>query len=423
MKVTIEDLSFIRKKILVEIPLENVKKAVDDEYKYLQKNTNIHGFRKGHIPRQILERHYKKDVEANVKTKLIDDSYPVLIKENEIPVVARPDIENTSEIKDGLPFTYTATVEVRPVLKIEGYKDIKVKGEDVSVSAEEIDDIINSMREKHAVFKDIEGEVGARDGHLVSVEFSGTMDDKPIEGAAAKNYSFVIGSGTLLKDLEDAFIGMKKGTERSVDVKFPETYKNKTIAGKTGNFKISLKEIKEKILPELNDEFAKDADYENMEQLREKVKADLLRYKTKGEEERIKKEIVTELIAKNKFEVPQSLVEHYYKYLIMQVYESLEKGLVFKEDMELSHEKFTAKYAKMAEDLVRQDIIVDSIAKEQGFAISDNELDDKIRELAEIAKEPFEALKSRMEKEERIEKIKEGLLEDKVFAMMLSNRR
>ncbi|MBI5682405.1 MAG: trigger factor [Deltaproteobacteria bacterium] len=423
MKVSIEDLSSVKKKIVVEIPSEDVKRAVDDEYKYLQKNANIHGFRKGKVPIEVIKRHYGEHIRTEVTSKLIDDSYPNIVIENKIQVAARPEIENIGEIKDGASLTYTAIVEVRPDVKIEGYKDIKIKKEDVPVSDKEIDDTINILRERHAVFKDIEGHNEAKDGHLVSVDFSGTIDDKPIDGADAKDYSFVIGSATLLKDLEDAVVGMKKSDARDVDVKFPEEYKNKEIAGKTGRFKVLLKDIKEKILPDLNDEFAKDADCENMEQLKERMKIDLARYKEKTEEERIRKEVMKELIDKNKFEIPRSLVEHYYRYLIAQAAERLKKGIISKEDMGLSVNEFNEKYTKLSEDLVRQDIIVDSIAKDEGLDVSGDEVDARIKELADSAKEPIQAFKAKIEEEGGLNYIKESLLENKVFDLILSGAK
>ncbi|MBI5892061.1 MAG: trigger factor [Deltaproteobacteria bacterium] len=421
MKISVEDLSSVKKKVVVEIPSEEVQKEIETAYKVFQNKANIQGFRKGKVPRQILEQHYGDHIKGEVTTKLIEDSYPNAVKEKGLKVTARPEIENISDIKQGQVFAYTAVIEVRPDVKVEGYKAIEIKKQDVSVSDNEIDEAVNILKERHANFKDMEGDEAAKDGNLVIIDFSGAVDDKPIKNGKADNYSLVLGSGSLLKEFEHGIVGMKKDEEKSINVKFPEDYMNKELAGKEGVFKVVLKGLKEKILPDLNDEFAKDMGCESLTQLKEKVKSDILKNKERDEKERLRNEIVKELIKKNVFETPKSLVEHYTQYLIGHAVDRFKKGMIAKDEIGLSPEQLKDRYAKTAEELVRRDIIIDAIAKEEGLNISDNEMDAKIKEIAEKTKEPITAFKAQMEKEGSLEYLKEGLLEDKVFDLIISS--
>lgn len=423
MKVSIEDLSPVKKKVVVEIPFEEVQKEIETAYKVFQNKASIQGFRKGKVPRQILEKYYGDNIKEEVTTKLIEDSYPNAVKEKGLKVTARPEIENISDIKQGQPFAYTAVIEVRPDVKVEGYKAIEIKKEDVSVSDNEIDDAVNILRERHANFKDVEGDAAAKDGDLVIIDFSGAADDKPIKNGKADNYSLVIGSGSLLKEFEHGIVGMKKDEEKSINVKFPEDYMNKELAGKEGIFKVVLKGLKEKILPDLNDEFAKDMGCESLSQLKGKIKNDILKNKERAEKERLRNEIVKELIKKNIFETPKSLVEHYTQYLIGHAVDRFKKGMIAKDEIGLTPDELKERYAKTAEELVKRDIIIDAIAKLENLNISDNELDAKIKEIAEKTKEPIAVFKARMEKEGSLEYLKEGLLEDKVFDLIFSGAK
>ncbi|HBO84682.1 MAG: trigger factor [Deltaproteobacteria bacterium GWC2_42_11] len=423
MKVSIEDLSAVKKKVVVEIPPENVQKEVESAYKNLQKTASIPGFRKGKIPRDILEKYYGDHVKDDVTSKLIDDSYPSIIKEHKISVTSRPEISDISNIQASESFKYTAVVEVKPEIKVEGYKDIKIKKEEASATDKEIDDAMNLLKERHATFKDIEGDAAAKEGNLAVIDFTGSIDGNPIKNGMASNYSLVIGSGALLKEFEEGILGMKKDEERDINVNFPEDYANKELAGKLAAFRITLKGLKEKVLPDLNDDFAKDVDCETVEQLREKMKEDLKRHKESSENERARDEIIKELINRNTFEVPKSLVEHYNNYLIGHAVERFKKGMIDSGEVGLSAAQLKEKYAKMAEELVRRDIIIDAISRSENLTVLDSEIDSKVKEIAERRKESFSSMRERMEKEGEITYIKESLLEEKVFNLILSGTK
>lgn len=418
MKVTVEDISTVKKRLLVEIPPEEVSTVVEETYRRLQREVSIDGFRRGKVPRAILESRYKGYVEGEVVTKLIEESYPRVVKEQRVTPVARPEIE-VKDMKADQAFSYVATVEVRPEVKVEGYIGMEVKEGEVEVKEDEVERGIELLRERHARFKALEEDRGVRDGDLVVIDFEGTMEGIPIKTGKAVDHPLVVGTGVLLPEFERGLVGMKKGEERMVSVSFPSDYREKGLAGKVGQFKVLLKDIKERVLPPMDDEFAKDLEFEALEQLKARVRVNILKEKKMAERERVKREILKRLLEVNIFEVPQSLVETYLRHIVANLLERHgEEGAPL--DVGLPPEGFRTRYTKMAEERVKGDIIIDSIARQEGIEVSQEELVSRVRELATERKVDQEVFEKRLKKEGVLDVMKEGLLEDKVFDFILS---
>src|SRR5262245_8562063 len=257
MKVTVEEISSIKKKLLIEVSNEEYLEELDEAYKKLGKKVSIKGFRKGKIPRPILERYYKQQTETDVFTHLIEHSYVKALQEQKIEPVAAPRISDFKK-DDGSALSFSAEVEIRPEVAVSNYKGIKLKKPPVDVVEEEVHRELEALRQSHAQIGPVAVEAPLQNGQIALIDFVGRIDGQPFEGGSGTGVMVEVGLNRFLADFEKGLVGMKKGEKKTVPVKFPEDYPAKELAGKQADFEMTLNDIKEKILPELNDDFARD---------------------------------------------------------------------------------------------------------------------------------------------------------------------
>ncbi len=419
MKVTVEDLSPVKKKIIVEFPPEDIEREMAAVYRDLGAKVSIDGFRKGKVPKGILESRYKDYALSEAASNLIENSYPSIVREKNLSPVSRPAVDVKEGIKQGEPFSYTATVEVRPSIKVEGYIGMDLKKEDVVVSEDEVLKALEILRERNAYFN--ETDKSAVENDLVVMDFEGYLDGKPVANAKASEYAVVIGTNVIVPDLENALKGMKKGDGKEVKVRFPEDYKQKELSGKELIFNVKVKGVKEKVVPALDDEFAKDLKLDSIAQLKDKMREGIQKDKEGAERERLKKDILDRLIEKNSFDIPPALVAGYLQTFISQAMENIKRGRVKPEDaLDMTPEKLKEKYEKAAETRVRGEIILDAIAGQEGITVAVEELDAKIKELAASRYQRFEEFKKQLVEQGSDGILMAGMLEERVFDFIIS---
>ncbi|MDO9125176.1 MAG: trigger factor, partial [Deltaproteobacteria bacterium] len=308
MNVTVEEISSINKKINIEIPLEQVTKEVESFYQQVGKQAKIKGFRPGKIPRGILERHFKDYVKSEVIQKLIQETYTAALSEKDLHPVSPPVID-PGELESGKPFQYSATVEVKPEIKIEGYIGLNIEGKKESAKEEEVEERLKGLQNLHAQLKTVPELRPVQSGDHVIIDYEARMDNKPLEEGKAVDFTVEVGGGRFIPALEEKMIGLKPEEEREIEVPFPEDYGYKKWAGKTVSFFVKVKEIKEKVLPSLDDEFAKDlGDYASLEDLKAKLKEEIEKEKELMLDRQLKDQMIEQLIQANSFEVPESMV-------------------------------------------------------------------------------------------------------------------
>ena len=423
MKVSIEDLSPIKKKILVEVSSQDVDKEMDAVYQELSEKVSIDGFRKGKVPKGILETRYREYVLGEVVSKVIETSYPQAIRENSLSPVSRPDINVKEGIERGKPFSYTATVEVKPPIKIEGYIGMELKRETVTADDDdEVEKALEALRERNAYYNEVDRPAQENDAALI--DFEGFIDDKPIKNGKTFDFYTVIGAKRLLPDLENAMIGMKKGEEKEVKVKFPAEYSEKELADKEALFKLKVKAVKERDMPKLDDEFAKDLKLDNLAQLKDKIKEGIRLEKEAAERARLKKEILEKLIERNSFETPPSLVANYLQSMISRTMEGIKQGKLKVEDpTEATYEKLRDKYAKVAETRAKEEIVLDAVAKHENISVTAEELDLKVKQIAQQSYQNFDSLKRQLIEQGTDSILMAEILEDKVFDFIIGKAR
>jgi len=419
MKANVEEISSIKKKVSIEIPEDQVNKEVESFYKDLGKKAKIKGFRPGKVPRNILVRYFKDYVKAEVIQKLIQDTYPQALSETDLQPVSPPVID-PGEFEDGKSFQYSAVIEVKPDIKLEGYTGLKIEGKKEGVKDEEVEERLKALQNLHANLKTILEVRPIQAGDYVIVDYEASLGGKPLEGGKAIDFTLEVGSGQFIPALEEKLIGLKPEEEKEIEVSFPQDYGYQKWAGKNISFHVKIKEIKEKILPPLDDEFAKDlGDYSSFEELKAKLKGEIEKEKELTLERQLKDQLVDQLLEANPFEVPESLVEEQAKTMVSDTKLRLAAQGVVLKNLGVSEEKLQEDYKAMAQKQVRTFLILDKIAGQEGIAVTDEEAEGRLKEMSERMHQKFDVLKRYYEKNGLLPEVKAGIIRDKILNFLL----
>ena len=419
MRVSVEEINTIKKKINVEVPEDQVIKEVDSFYRELSRKAKIKGFRPGKVPRNILERHFKDYVKAEVIQKLIQESYPQALSEAKLHPVSNPLID-PGEMEGGKPFQYAATIETKPEIKLEGYIGLKIKGKKECVKDEEVEERLKNLQNLHAQLKTISEARSVQSGDFVILDYEARIENKPLEEGKAIDFPVDVGSGRFIPEFEEKIIGLKPEEEKEIEISFPEDYGYKKWAGKTISFHVNIKEIKEKVLPALDDEFAKDlGDYSSLEELRLKLRAEIEKEKERALERQLKDQMVDQLLQANSFEIPDSLVEEQAKALASDTKLRLASQGVDLKNLGVSEEKLEHDYREMATKQVRTFLILEKIADQEGIKVTEGETEDHLREISERIHQKFDVVKRYYEKNGLISEVTAGIMSEKTLNFLL----
>ena len=309
MSLQVEKLEKNMAKLTIEVAAEELEKAIETAYQKNKNKISIPGFRKGKAPRKMIEQMYGKEVfYEDAANALIPQEYEKALEECTEEIVSAPKIEVT-QIEAGKPFIFTAEVALKPEVTLGKYKGVKVEKIDVEVSEEEVDAAINKERESNARTISVEDRA-VKDGDMTVLDFEGFVDGVAFEGGKGENYPLTIGSGAFIPGFEEALIGAEIGKETDVNVTFPEDYQAAELAGKPAVFKCTVKEIKEKQLPDLDDEFASEvSEFDTMAEYREDVKKNLTEKKEAEAKNAKEDAVIDAIIAEAQMEIPDAMVE------------------------------------------------------------------------------------------------------------------
>lgn len=309
MSLQVEKLEKSMARLTIEVSPEELDKAIEGAYQKNKNSISVPGFRKGKVPRQMIERMYGKEIfYEDAANALIPDAYGKMLDECEEDIVSAPKID-VKQLEAGKPFIFTAEVALKPEVKLGKYKGVKVDKVETEVTDEEVDAAINEEREKSARNITVEDRP-VKDGDMTVIDFEGFVDGVAFDGGKGDNYPLTIGSGTFIPGFEEQLVGAEIGKELEVNVTFPENYQAEELKGKPAVFKCTVKEIKEKELPELDDEFAGEvSEFDTLEEYKADVKKKLLEKKEK-EAKGVKEDAVIEAIIKDSdMEIPDAMVE------------------------------------------------------------------------------------------------------------------
>jgi trigger factor len=419
MKAVVEDISTVKKKIRIEIPPADVAKEREKAIADISRKVKIPGFRPGKAPKAVVERHYGGDVQADVMHRLITDAYFRAVQENDISPVNSPEISDVSSLSTDAPLSFIATVEIRPAISLGTYDGIEVADHDVKATDEEVEQTINRLRQMYANLEVVEGRPAEKGDSLV-IDFEGIRDGKLIEGAKATDYVLTIGEGTLLPDFEDQLVGMNKGDSKQISVTFPSDYANKDLAGAKALFTVALKEIKRAVLPEVNDDFAKDlGEHQSVDELRARIREDIEARKRDELSAAQREELVSKLVDNHSFEVPPSMVEGELTTMFrQQAFRMYRQGA---DPKGLDEVKFREANATLAERRVKGVLLISSIAAKENVIVSDEEVSAGLVAMARQSGKPLAEIRKYYESlEGGLENLRSSIRHDKALALLLS---
>jgi trigger factor len=416
MKAEVASQDRVRKSIEVTPDEAKVTELREEIFGDLRQRAKIKGFRPGKVPRSVIQSFYKDYIEDELRKKVVETTMMDALRETNVNPVTEPRIR----FRDGEnAYAYSMEVEIVPEFELPAYEGIQIEAEKIKLTDEEIAKRVESIREMHAQLVTREADEPARKGDLAVIKYEAFHDGKPAKDVKSDSYPVDLGSSSLMPEFEEALVGMKANEEKEVELTFPADYPDKNIASKTLLFKVLIKEIKEKRLPELNDEFAKDLSFENMEQLRAEVKKELEKEKEASGRKGLTEQIVSFLVEKTDLPVPSGLLE---KRLDVAVRDA--KARMRTDDLPAGEERtFDAalrkEYEPETEKRIKAGMILTRIAKDQGIDVTDSDADQKLREIAEETKRAYDNIREFYDKYGLLDSLKNSMLEEKTLNFLL----
>jgi trigger factor len=415
LKVTVEEPSAVTRSISVEVPAA----LVDDRYESMLRDYRRKavqpGFRKGKVPADVIRRLYWGDVTADVARGLIGDSFPDAVEKAAVEPIAEPEFE-IQNLEEHQPFTYVAKVEVRPRFEPAGYVGIEVAGETIEVTDEELGRLLEEVRQSHATVKKVEEARGLRDGDVAVITFEGKAGGAAIPGGSGKDFPVTLGSNTFPPGFEDNLIGAKVGETREFTIRLPEQFGDAALAGKEALFSVSVSEVRERILPALDDEFAKDVgEYQGLEDLKAKMRENIRHSKEIAARNRLRDAVASRLAELNPIEVPPSMLERRKESMIADAERYLAmRGMPWAE-VQKARASIREDAGPAAEKKSRIAMVLAAIAEREQVAVTDEELAAEITKIATSNKlEPGE-VRRRLIQNETMAGLTAALLEDKTL--------
>ncbi len=378
MKVTVEELSPSKRALHVELPLDQVAATMETTLREWRRRVQLPGFRKGKVPPEIIQRRFQSDLKEEVLRELIPESYRQAVAQADLTPVSQPRVEDV-HFHDGEPLRYRAVVEVKPPVEVRDYRGILLERKPVQVSDEEMDRALEYLREDAAEYVPMEGWPAMRDD-LVILDHEGTLHGKPFKGGSGKNQTLILGHGGYLPGFEEQIAGMQKGDSRQFRLVFPEDSPRKDLAGRTAEFTVTMKEVKKRRVPELNDEFARTVgDVESLAALRDKLRQQLSERKAREQEVELKRTLMEKLAAALEVELPEALVEAEAASFLQDLAATVRATGGRVRGLPENAEELRAKALEMARRRVKESLLLEAVARQEGLTVSDAEMDAEIQ--------------------------------------------
>lgn len=388
MSLQVEKLEKNMAKLTIETDAEAFEKAVEKAYQKQKSRISVPGFRKGKVPRQMVERMYGKEVfYEEAANLLIPDAYDEALDACEEEIVSSPQIE-VVQIESGKPFIFTATVALKPEVKLGKYKGVKVDKIDTAVTDEEIDEALNRERENNARTITVDDRP-VKDGDMTILDFEGFVDGEAFDGGKGENYPLTIGSGAFIPGFEEQLVGAEVGKEVEVKVTFPEDYQAEHLQGKEAVFKCTVKEIKERELPELNDEFASDiSEFDTLAEYREDVKKNLEEQKIKDAKKAKEEAALKAVVEDSEMEIPEAMLETQQKQMVDEFAQRITmQGLSMEQYFQFTgtnYQQMVEQVKPQAEERVRSRLVLEAVAKEEKLEATEEDYEEELKTMAEV---------------------------------------
>lgn len=412
----IEDVSPVEKKLSFEIPWSEVVKEMDRAYRKIGQQAKVKGFRVGKVPRPVLERYYKEETEQETAVSLMNRYFFDALKEKDIQPVNEPSIDQKGIVPDS-NFVFTVKLEVEAPLEPKDYEGLDVEKEDWELTEEEIENGMKQLQSMHSTLESISEDRGIEKDDFTLIRFEGKVDGIPRKDMTADHHMVEVGSGTLIPGFEDQLLGMKKNDTREVKVTFPEDYGNKELAGKEALFDVQVKDIRERKLPELNEDFIKNFEkYGSLEELKDELKKTIVERNYNRVREQLRQAIIDQLIEKNDVHVPGTYVERELKFIMTDAMDKLVGSGVPREQAVQVVSNLHKEYEKQAVRMVKASLVIRKIGEKEGIEIDDSDVESRIRQLSERYGRDYETVREPFDKNENLlARLRDELFEQKTM--------
>jgi len=410
-----ETKSNTKREIEVEVPPEEVARETEALIQKYQKVARLPGFRRGHVPPSIIRQRFAADIKNDVVDALVPRYFRKETDKLGLVPVSQPRVTDL-HVHEGEPLRFKASFEVMPTIRPEGYKELRADKPVVSVTAEEVEDSLNSVREQHAAFTSVEGRPLV-EGDFAQVSLDGQPNDGEGQPVHMDDVLVEIGGKNTMPEFNENLRGVSAGEERSFDVNYPADSADKRLAGKTFKYTVKVLSIKQKTLPELNDQFAKElGEFASLDEVRQRIREGMEEERKHGAEHEAKDKLVAELVKRNDFEVPEALVER-------QIDVRLERGLralaaqgMRTEDIKkMDFNRLRAGQRDQALQEVKASLLLDKIAEEEKIDVSDEEIDREVEALAKQSKQTSEAIRARLTRDGALDRIRNRIRNEKTL--------
>lgn len=405
MSLQVEKLEKNMAKLTVEASAEDLEKAIEKAYQKQKKQISIPGFRKGKVPRQIVEKMYGKEVfYEDAANELIPDAYDKALEECEEDIVSSPKIEVT-QIEAGKSFIFTALVALKPDVKLGEYKGVKIEKLDREVTEEDVMAEINRERDNNARSISVDDRP-VKDGDMTIIDFEGFVDGVAFEGGKGENHPLTIGSGAFIPGFEEQLVGAEIGKEVEIKVTFPEDYQAEDLKGKDAVFKCTVKEIKEKELPGLDDEFASEiSEFETLEEYKEDVKKNLTEKKEKDAKIAREDAAVKAAVEASEMEIPDAMLETQQKQMVDEFAQRITmQGMTMEQYMQYTgatYQKMVDQVKPQAEERIRTRLVLEAIAKAENIEASEEDYEEEMKVMADVYQMDTDKVKDLMGEREK----------------------
>lgn len=420
MNVSVTDISPSQKKIRVEIPAPKVQKEFDGKYRDLAKKVKIHGFRPGKVPRSIIKSYYGKAVEQEISSEFIQETFPEALKETDLKPLTQADVSDT-HFEDNGSFSYTALVDICPPFELPGYKGLEIYKPPVEIAEDQVDAELEKLRESHSQLRTIEGDRPIREGDVAVVDFTPSVEGQVFEKGKTTDYMAEIGKGTLHPDFDKHIIGHRPGESFSFELDYAEDAPTRDIAGKRVHFDLTVKELKEKDTPELNDDFAVSigsGQFETLDALKEEIRKGLSTRAEEGASGRMREQIREKLLKQVDFEISPRVVDSETDKMVENLkYQFESQGIQF-DAARFNTPEFRTGYRLQAEKNIRGRLVLARIAEAEQLQLSDEDKEEIYQEIAKAYRIDPDKVKREYADSALVEQAEERKLEDKVFKII-----
>lgn len=426
MSTQVEKLENSMVKLTIEVDAATFEKGMNFAYNKAKKSIAIQGFRKGKAPRKMIEKMYGPGVfYEDAANHVIPDAYDAAVEAEGLEVVSRPSID-VVEIETGKPFVFTAEVAVKPEIEVKNYKGVKLEKQEVEVTEEDIQAEIDKVLKQNSRLIEVTDRA-VEDGDEVVIDFEGFVDDEPFEGGKAEDHTLKIGSHSFIDTFEDQLIGKNIGDDVDVNVTFPEEYHQESLQGKPALFKVKVKAIKVTELPELDDEFAQDvSEFETLDAYKEDIKKGLAEKKEADAKRAMQEAAMTSIIEANEIELPEPMVDLEAENMVYEFAQRLQyQGLNLEQYMQITGQSADSMKDMMKKDAatkIKSRLILEYVAKTEAIEISDEVLNDEIKEMASMYNMEVEDLMKQLGEEEKTS-IKQDMLNQKALELILEEAK